>query len=147
VFALDGYLADHARIFSIGPLPDALEKAHEAMLSIQEAIRTAAVPGTMAGDLYETMIQMADDLGYGAFFMGASEPKIRFTAHGLGIELDEFPFIAKGQALTLEPGMTLALEPKVILPGKGVVGIENTWVVTDTGLERLTRFPDCVAVC
>ena len=147
VFALDGYLADHARIFSIGPLPDALEKAHEAMLSIQEALRTAAVPGTMAGDLYETMIQMADDLGYGAFFMGASEPKIRFTAHGLGIELDEFPFIAKGQALKLEPGMTLALEPKVILPGKGVVGIENTWVVTDTGLERLTRFPDCVAEC
>jgi Xaa-Pro dipeptidase len=146
VFCLDGYLSDHTRIFSLGPLPDHLEKAHEAMLSIQEAVRTAAVPGTAAGDLYEAMIQMADDLGYGEGFMGASEPKIRFTAHGLGIELDEFPFIAKGQTLALVPGMTLALEPKVILPGKGVVGIENTWVVTDTGLERLTRFPDAVCV-
>jgi Xaa-Pro dipeptidase len=146
VFCLDGYLSDHTRIFSLGPLPDELEKAHEAMLSIQEAIRTAAVPGAVAGDLYDTMIQMADDLGYGDGFMGASEPKIRFTAHGLGIELDEFPFVAKGQTLTLVPGMTLALEPKVILPKKGVVGIENTWVVTDTGLERLTRFPDAVCV-
>jgi Xaa-Pro dipeptidase len=146
VFALDGYLADHTRIFSLGPVPDALEKAHEAMLTIQEAVRKAAVPGAVAGDLYETMIQMADDLGYGEFFMGESEPKIRFTAHGLGIELDEFPFIAHGQTMALEAGMTLALEPKVVLPGKGVVGIENTWVVTDTGLERMTLFPDTVSI-
>ncbi|MEE4362479.1 MAG: Xaa-Pro peptidase family protein [Desulfotignum sp.] len=146
VFALDGYLADHTRIFSLGPVPDALEKAHEAMLTIQEAVRKAAVPGAVAGELYETMVGMADDLGYGDYFMGASEPKIRFTAHGLGIELDEFPFIAKGQAMVLEAGMTLALEPKVVWPGKGVVGIENTWVVTDTGLERLTLFPDAVCV-
>jgi Xaa-Pro dipeptidase len=146
VFSLDGYLADHTRIFSVGPLPDELEKAHEAMLSIQEAARKAAVPGTVAGDLYETMIRMAHDLGYGSYFMGASDPKIRFTAHGLGIELDEFPFIAQGQTLILEPGMVLALEPKVVLPGRGVLGIENTWKITETGLERMTRFPDAVCV-
>ncbi|EMS79763.1 M24 family metallopeptidase [Desulfotignum phosphitoxidans] len=146
VFSLDGYLADHTRIFSLGPLPDDLQKAHEAMLTIQESVRTAAVPGAVTGDLYDQMIAMADDLGYGDFFMGAFHPKIRFTAHGLGIELDEFPFIAKGQTQTLVPGMTLALEPKVVVPGKGVVGIENTWVVTDAGLDRLTRFPDAVCV-
>lgn len=146
VFSLDGYLADHARIFSLGPLPDELEKAHEAMLSIQEAVRQAAVPGAVTGDLYEQMIAMADDLGYGDYFMGAFHPRIRFTAHGLGIELDEFPFIAQGQTMALAPGMVMALEPKVILPGKGVMGIENTWLVTDTGLERLTRFPDAVCV-
>jgi Xaa-Pro aminopeptidase len=116
------------------------------MLTIQESVRTAAVPGAVTGDLYDQMIAMADDLGYGDFFMGAFHPKIRFTAHGLGIELDEFPFIAKGQTQTLVPGMTLALEPKVVVPGKGVVGIENTWVVTDAGLDRLTRFPDAVCV-
>ena len=146
VFCLDGYLADHARIFSIGPLPEELETAHAAMLSIQEEICRAAVPGAVTGDLYDRMIAMADELGYGAYFMGAAHPKIRFTAHGLGIELDEFPFIARGQTMVLEPGMVLALEPKVILPGKGVMGIENTWVVTETGLERLTRFPDEVCV-
>jgi Xaa-Pro aminopeptidase len=48
--------------------------------------------------------------------------------------------------MALEPGMVLALEPKVILPGKGVLGIENTWMVTETGLERLTRFPDAVCM-
>jgi Xaa-Pro aminopeptidase len=142
VFSLDGYLADHARIFSLGPLPEELEKAHDAMLTIQEAVSRAAVPGAVTGDLYDQMIAMADDLGYGDYFMGAFHPRIRFTAHGLGIELDEFPFIAQGQTMALEPGMVLALEPKVILPGRGVMGIENTWLVTETGLERLTRFPD-----
>jgi len=146
VFALDGYLADHTRIFSLGPVPDDLEKAHEAMLTIQDAVCKAAVPGTVAKDLYDTMVQMAKDLGYEDYFMGAFAPRIRFTAHGLGIELDEFPFIARGQTMALKEGMTLALEPKVILPGKGVMGIENTWVVTRSGLERLTRFPDPVCV-
>lgn len=146
VFSLDGYLADHARIFSLGALPDELEKAHEAMLSIQETVSRAAVPGVVTGDLYDQMTAMAEDLGYGDYFMGAAHPKIRFTAHGLGIELDEFPFIAQGQTMVLASGMVLALEPKVILPGKGVMGIENTWLVTDTGLERLTRFPDAVCV-
>ena len=39
---------------------------------------------------------------------------------------------------------TFALKFKVVLPGKGVVGIENTWVVKDAGLERLTLFPDAI---
>jgi Xaa-Pro aminopeptidase len=146
VFSLDGYLADHTRIFSLGPLSDELETAHEAMLSIQDEVRKIAVPGAVTGDLYDRMIAMAQDLGYGDYFMGAAHPKIRFAAHGLGIELDEFPFIAQGQTMVLAPGMVLALEPKVILPGKGVMGIENTCLVTDTGLERLTRFPDDVCV-
>jgi Xaa-Pro aminopeptidase len=137
VFAWQGYISDHTRIFSIGSLPDELVQAHEAMLEIQEAMRRQALPGAISGELYETMISMAADKGYEEYFMGIGERKIRFTGHGVGLELDEFPFIAKGQKLTLEEGMVIAFEPKVILPGKGVVGIENTHVVTDNGLERL----------
>ena len=88
------------------------------------------------------MIALAADKGYEEFFMGVGDRKIRFTGHGVGLELDEFPFIAKGQKLPLAKGMIIALEPKVILPGKGVVGIENTHLVTETGLESLTKFDD-----
>jgi Xaa-Pro aminopeptidase len=42
--------------------------------------------------------------------------------------------------------MTLALEPKLIFPEKGVVGVENTHVVTDDGLEQFGRFPDEVVI-
>jgi Xaa-Pro dipeptidase len=34
----------------------------------------------------------------------------------------------------------LALEPKLIYPGKGVVGIENTHIVTKNGMEQLGKF-------
>lgn len=146
VFALDGYLSDHTRIFSLGEVAQELQQAHAAMLEIQEAVKQQALPGTVTGDVYETMMTMAQDKGYADGFMGAAEPKIRFTGHGLGIELDEFPFIAKGQTLALEAGMLIALEPKVVLPGKGVVGIENTLLVTDEGLESLTRYPDTITV-
>jgi Xaa-Pro dipeptidase len=142
VFGWKGYLSDHTRIFCIGSLPDELLKAHECMLEIQEEIKAVAVPGAVTGDIYEQMISLAADRGIGDHFMGTGDRKIRFTGHGIGLELDEFPFLAKGQKMVLEKGMIIALEPKAILPGKGVVGIENTHVVTEQGLEPLTRMSD-----
>lgn len=142
VFALDGYISDHARIFSLGELPEDLQAAHSAMLEIQEAVKTQAKPGVITGELYNFMVELARKKGFGDYFMGVGERRIRFTGHGVGLELDEFPFIAKGQRLPLEAGMVIALEPKTIFPGKGVVGIENTHLVTEHGLEPLTKFPD-----
>ncbi|SLM32293.1 PepP [Desulfamplus magnetovallimortis] len=144
VFALNGYLSDHARIFSIGPLSDDFINAHDAMLDIQKRAVESGKSGMVSGQLYEQMVSQAEDAGYGDFFMGADARKIRFTGHGLGIELDEFPFIAKGQKLVLQKGMVVALEPKVIMPGKGVVGIENTFVVTDDGLRSLGKFQNSI---
>ncbi len=144
VFALDGYISDHARIFSIGRLSAELEAAHEAMLEIQNEIKPQAKPGTPSGELYELMVSLAEKKGYAENFMGVGERKIRFTGHGVGLELDEFPFIAKGQQLALESGMVIALEPKTIFPGKGVVGIENTHLITENGLLPLTCFPDTI---
>lgn len=146
VFALDGYISDHARIFSIGRLSAELEAAHQAMLEIQDEVKSLAKPGTITGELYELMLSMAEKRGYGKNFMGAGERKIRFTGHGVGLELDEFPFIAKGQHLALAAGMVIALEPKMIFPGRGVVGIENTHLVTENGLEQLGSFPDEITV-
>lgn len=146
VFALNGYISDHTRIFCLGNLSDDLLRAHNAMLEIQEAVKQKAAPESVTGELYNMMISMAAAKGYKDYFMGAGERRIRFTGHGIGLELDEFPFIAKGQTLTLEKGMVIALEPKVVFPGKGVVGIENSFLVTDNGLEPLTTFNEKIIV-
>jgi len=146
VFALDGYLADHTRIFSFGPIDHRLQQAHQAMLEIQEDTRSFARPGVCCGEIYERMVARAEALGCGEHFMGVGERRIRFTGHGIGLELDEFPFIAKGQTLPLSAGMVIALEPKAIFPGLGVVGIENTHVVTEQGLQPLTLYPDAITV-
>ena len=146
VFALNGYISDHARIFAIGALPDELVRAHAAMLEIQEEVKRLAVPGAITGEIYDRMVASAERKGYGEWFMGVGERRIRFTGHGVGLELDEFPFLAKGQQLPLAEGMIIALEPKVILPGKGVVGIENTHLVTASGLEPLTKMLDDIVI-
>src|SRR5215813_2624794 len=73
--------------------------------------------------------------------MGAAENQVRFVAHSVGLELDEIPVIAPKFDAPLEPGVVLAVEPKVFYPGLGGVGVENTYVITDGACERLTVSP------
>ena len=140
VFAHQGYLSDHTRIFALKSLPDDLLNAHRAMLNLQTEIKKTALPGVAAGDVYDKAVQIATELGYADNFMGVGDRRIRFVGHGIGIELDEYPFLAKGQTQKLQEGMIIALEPKLIFPGQGVVGIENTHVVTAGGLHQLGKF-------
>ncbi|MCK5418677.1 MAG: aminopeptidase P family protein, partial [Desulfobacterales bacterium] len=137
VFALNGYYSDHTRIFSLGKPDEELMAAHTAMLDVQNLIKKAAKPGVKSGDIYDLALIRATELGYDKNFMGVGKERIRFVGHGVGVELDEYPFLAAGQNLELQENMTLALEPKLIFPGKGVVGIENTHVVTAKGLDQL----------
>nr|MBL0712107.1 aminopeptidase P family protein [Desulfobacterales bacterium] len=146
VFAWQGYIADHTRIFALGELPSDLMRAHQAMLDLQDILREQARPGVRAGDLYDTAVAWAAENGWGDWFMGADDQRVRFIGHGVGLELDEYPFLAEGQDMALETGMTIALEPKLIIPGQGVVGIENTHVVTADGLETLTCFDQAVQI-
>jgi Xaa-Pro dipeptidase len=138
VFALDGYLVDQTRIFALGALPDELIAGHRAMLEVQNALGVAAKPSATGGELYDLAVELAAELSYGEYFMGHGDERITFVGHGVGLELDEYPFLARGQNMPLEKGMVIALEPKLIYPGLGVVGIENTHLVTDDGLKSLT---------
>jgi Xaa-Pro aminopeptidase len=146
VFALNGYYSDHARIFSLGKPAQELMAAHTAMLDVQDLIKKAAKPGTKSGHLYDLALERTRELGYDQHFMGVGKERIHFVGHGIGVELDDYPFLAAGQQLELQENMTLALEPKLIFPEKGVVGIENTHVVTKDGLEQLGQFQDEIII-
>lgn len=141
-FAIDGYISDQTRIFSLGRLPAALRDGYAAMVAVQETVKGAAGAGVQAGEVYEKALNQAESLGVGDRFMGSGPDRIRFVGHGVGLELDEPPFLAQGQTTALEAGMTVAVEPKLIIPDVGVVGIENTHLVTEDGLETFNRFPD-----
>ncbi|WP_373499563.1 M24 family metallopeptidase [Desulfococcus sp.] len=144
LFCYQGYISDQTRIFAIGGLSDDWCKAHGAMIEIQSLIRNEAKPGVKTGELYDMAVNRAAELGYGDHFMGAGPQRIRFIGHGTGIELDEYPFIAKGGQTPIEEGMCIAIEPKLIFPDKGVVGIENTHIVTGDGLIPLTVFEETI---
>ncbi|AEG16311.1 peptidase M24 [Desulfofundulus kuznetsovii DSM 6115] len=145
VGVINGYQVDMTRVFALGYLPEDLLKAHETAVSIQNALVAAARPGVTGGELYELALEMATGAGLAEHFMGCGD-QVRFVGHGIGLELNELPVLARGVKEKLQAGMVVAIEPKFIFPGRGAVGIENTFVVGEQGLERLTTFPDEVVV-
>jgi Xaa-Pro aminopeptidase len=71
-------------------------------------------------------------------FMGFGTRQVKFLGHGVGLLIDEIPVIARGFDNPLEENMVLALEPKKGIANVGMVGIENTFVVTAHGGECIT---------
>lgn len=138
----NGYLADMTRIFCIGTLDSELERAYLLSCNIQNWIAENARPGTICADLFSEAVRMAEDSGLGEHFMGHNGEPARFVGHGVGLELDELPILAPKFRNTLQAGQTIAIEPKFVFPGKGVVGIENTFEITDEGCRNLTPLPD-----
>lgn len=135
---IDGYVIDQTRTAVIGALPPKLQEAYdwcEAMLRKTEALLK---PGTVCEDLYFNIVQEAAEAGYSDHFMGYGQDQVKFLGHGIGLEIDELPVLAKGFNYPLQPGMVIAIEPKLTFPGEGVVGIENSYAITDTGFEKLT---------
>jgi Xaa-Pro aminopeptidase len=137
-FTLDGYHLDQTRMCCWGEPSTAVTDAFQAMLTVEEAIMRDLVPGTSWDAVYLQAVALAEELGYADTVMGMGSERVKFVGHGVGLELDEPPFLAPGMPLPLAEGMTLAIEPKVALPGIGVVGIEDTVVIGPNGADRFT---------
>ncbi len=88
---------------------------------------------------------MAEQAGLSEGFQGYPQP-VPFIGHGIGLELDEYPLLGRKSPHVLELGMVVALEPKFILPGEGLAGIENSFVMNSEGFARLTEFDDAIQV-
>ncbi|MBF0496325.1 MAG: aminopeptidase P family protein [Deltaproteobacteria bacterium] len=139
--AVDGYIVDQTRIFSLGRLNEIFYQAHQTALDIQAALVREAKPGVTGAAMYELALDLVQDCPYREGFMG-SPRNVPFVGHGVGLELDEWPIFGRGFDRLLQPGMVVALEPKFIFPGQGMAGIENTFWVDSDGLVKLTQFPD-----
>ncbi len=138
---VEGYISDQSRIYCLGALPEKFHLAHHVMIDVQHAVAREGKPGARAGDLYALALEVVRKAGLPEGFMGYPQP-VPFVGHGVGLELDEWPLIGKNSQHALDKGMVIALEPKFIFRGEGVVGVENTFMVTDQGMEKLSRFPD-----
>lgn len=136
-----GYMSDMSRVYAIGSLSDEAYKAHQVCLDVQNEIADHVKPGVVCESLYQMALERVRRAGFADYFMGV-EQKARFIGHGVGLEINESPVIASRISTILEPGMVFALEPKIVLPGVGPLGIENTWVVTADGVEKLTNAPE-----
>ncbi len=143
---VNGYCCDQTRIFSLGPLPDEMQKAFRIAVEIIRMLEREMKPGAVCAEVYDMAVKYAENKGLDKHFMGYGRSRVRFVGHGLGIELDEYPFIAMGNKMVLKEDMILALEPKFVFPGMGAVGLENTYRVGHDGLEQLTVTPEEVSI-
>ena len=136
-----GYMTDMTRVYSCGELSSEAVKAHQCSIDICRELEKIGRPGTKASDMYARAVEIVRAAGLERHFMGYTQ-KAGFIGHGVGIEINELPVIAPRSRDLLAEHNVLALEPKFVVPGVGAVGIENTYIVTTDGLEKITNSPE-----
>jgi Xaa-Pro aminopeptidase len=133
-----GYMTDMTRTYSIGKLSEKAYRAHQTSVEIQDKIVQMMRPGAVCEDIYNRSLEIAKHNGLEDCFMGIRQ-QARFVGHGVGLEVNELPVLGVRSRTVLEPGMVIAIEPKFVIENTGAVGIENTFVVTANGNEKLTE--------
>lgn len=136
---INGYCCDQTRLFVCGSkVPGPLRDTYERLLEVHHHVEERLLPGRPSREIYESAVEKARSLGLGDWFMGNGPDKVGFIGHGLGVEIDEFPFLAKRGDMTLQEGMVIAVEPKLLIPDTGLIGVEDTYLVTKMRSTRLT---------
>lgn len=132
-YGYNGYHSDCTQIYMFGAEPaDDIVAAHNKCREIEKQAAALLKPGNMPENIYNSVMADVPD-SFKVDFMGLGENTVKFLGHGVGLQIDEYPVIAKGFLEPLEPGMVIALEPKKSLRGVGVVGVEDTYLVSETG--------------
>lgn len=129
------YHSDMTRVAFFGPPNPQLLSIHSIVESAQKAALELCRPGTTIGALDSAARDIIASHGYGPNFTHS-------LGHGVGLDIHEFPTIRNASpmnALCLQPGMVITIEPGIYLPGIGGVRIEDTVLITDNGHENLTQ--------
>lgn len=137
------WMTDMTRIFSVGKTTELAYKAHEVSREIHAKIEATAKPGTSCAEIYNTAMEFVQKNNLQDYFMGTVQ-QAKFVGHGVGIEINEPPVLTPRSKEVLEPNIVFALEPKFVIPQVGAVGNENTLLVTETGIEKLTIFEESI---
>ena len=140
-FTLAGYMTDKTQVYWLGnkkDLPVNAIKAHNFCIDLQDKIAEFLRPGILPSEIWKLCLAKVERSAWRDGFMGLGKNKVFFVGHGIGLAIDEYPVLANGFDLPLEEGMTLAIEPKIGIPGFGMVGVENTFEVTTDGGKCLT---------
>ena len=140
-FVYNGYHMDETRMFAMGPMPKKAMDASMAAIEIHDTILEAAKPGVPINRLYEISVNKAEALGYGETYLGPPGYKVSFVGHGIGLDLVEQPIISAKNETPLQPGMALAIEPKINFINEFGVGVESVIAVTGTGSRIISRVP------
>ena len=131
----DGYWSDLTKSVCPGELSAPYERLLDQLLGVYEAAVGDLRPGASLAALDRSIREGLAAAGYPG---QPSHP----VAHGVGARAHEPPYAHQAGDGIVKEGMVLAIEPGVYWPGGGGLRLEDDYLVTATGSERLSSFPD-----
>lgn len=137
-FVMNGYCSDFGRSFYCGPAPDHIRGAYQALQAAQCYLVGQMKPGQRIGDLFGVLEAHLDQAGYGDRLRARLPDGT--VGHQIGVAIHEDPWLKKPCNLLLQPGMVMAIEPKLLLSGEYYLRVEDIVLITDNGAEFLTGF-------
>ena len=140
-FGINGYNSDKTQVYSFGAKPSpAAAAAHQVCIDVQMRTAERLRPGEVPAKIYTDIMDWLDDQQK-INFMGYKNRQVRFLGHGIGLHVDEIPVIAQNFDRPLAENMVIALEPKKGVEGEGMVGVEDTYIITPDGGRCITGGP------
>lgn len=146
VFNYEGYLVDMTRIFYLGEPPKQYNNIYNVAKEVHCVVRERAKPGITCNEIFDMVMDIVIRNRVNHIFMGPEGKTAPYIGHGVGLELDELPVLAKGVTDKIDENVVFALEPKFFLPELGIAGIENTYLMSEKGLLLLTNYPDDIQI-
>ena len=131
----DGYWCDHTKNLCPGDLTPEYERLRESLMGVYERAIDRCRPGASLADLDRLVREGIAEAGYPG---QPSHP----IAHGVGARAHEPPYAHQAGTGTIEEGMVLAIEPGAYWDGGGGLRVEDNFLITADGAEKLSPFPD-----
>jgi len=131
-----GYCADLTRTVCLDQPddPDRFWEIYNTVLRAQQAAEAAIRPGLTGKEVDAVARDLICEAGFGEFFGHG-------LGHGVGLAVHEMPRLSRTAAAPLSAGNVFTVEPGIYLPGWGGVRIEDVVLVTENGVEVLTKAP------
>ncbi len=133
----DGYWCDHTKNLCPGDLTPEYEELVDQLVDVYHAAIDHCEPSASLAQLDALIRSGIAEAGYPG---QPSHP----VAHGVGARAHEPPYAHQAGGGTIEAGMVLAIEPGVYWEEGGGLRLEDNFLITADGPEKLSSFPDGV---
>jgi len=131
----DGYWADHTKNVVVGELTEPYRELETNLRAVYDEAVAYCVPGASLAGLDRLIREGVERIGYPG---QPSHP----ICHGVGARAHEPPYAHQAGGGELAAGMVLAIEPGCYWEGGGGLRLEDNFLITDDGPEKLSPFPD-----
>ena len=131
----DGYWCDHTKNLCPGAPTADYERLHGDLMAVYERAVGHCRPGASLAEL-DRLVR--DGISHAGYPGQPSHP----IAHGVGARAHEPPYAHQAGSGTIEEGMVLAIEPGAYWEGGGGLRVEDNFLITAAGPEKLSSFPD-----